>query len=284
MMTAFSSPAALPKQLERSELLQLVTDCEQLSRSMSEHASAHRALSHEAASLASMKRSAEELHSEGNKPIIAISAPEGILQASGAGIASYAATNSDQIAQQNLQCVAGHRYLVNAGKGISLFSHSNGIHQIAQKGRVLIQSQSDATDINSCKDMTLTSSEGKIVGMAKEIVLVAEDGSFIKIGNGITIGTSGTINYHASKHPFQGAKTMKAALPNFESGSTNLRVVTAYEKGTARETVAPNKDVKIEHDNGTVVEARTDAAGKTKTMTSDEMHQVVVTPLEREDS
>ncbi len=283
LMTAFPGSPASTSQLERSELNQLLTDCEALSKALAEYAAAHRALASEAAPLTELKKAAQQWDGETGKPIVAITAPEGIIQASGSGMASYAAANLDQVAQKNLQFAAGKRCLLSAGKGISLFAHADGIHQIAHKGRVLIQSQSDGTDINASKDLTLTSSEGKLVGMAKEIVLVAEDGSFLKIGNGITIGTSGTINYHASKHPFKGGKTMRASLPKFESGGTNLRVVTAYEKGTPRETVAPNKKVKIEHDNGNVVEAKSNSAGKTSTMSSDEMHQVVVTPLEPEE-
>lgn len=283
LLTAFEGTSPAFKQLERPELVQLLSDCDSLAKLLSEYATAHRGLPHDPRPMMELKAALQEWESESGKPLFVVGGPEGVMHLSGGSVASYAAANLEQVAQKNLQFTSGQRYLVSAGKGISLFSHSDGIHQISNKGKILIQSQSDSTDINAAKNLTLTASEGKLVGMAKEIVLISEDGSFIKIGNGITIGSEESINYHASKHSFKGSKTMNAELPKFESGDANLRVATTYEKGTSRETTAPNKKVEIAHQGGGVVNATSDASGKTESIRSDAMQQVVVTPLNDEE-
>jgi type VI secretion system secreted protein VgrG len=270
-------------------MLELIAECEALSKSLAEFAANQKAFAQEGKPLADFRKAASEWEQGTNtspesgeaKPIAAITAPSGIGLATESELVCYAGANVDQVAQLNLQLTAGQRCVVNAGKGVSLFAHSDGLKAIANKGRVLVQSQGDAMDINAAQDLTLTSSEGKLVGMAKEIVLVAEDGSFIKIGSGITIGTNGTINYHAAKHPFQGGKTMSAALPTFKSGETNVRVVTRYERGTPRETSAPDKSIQIAHEGGRMAQVRSGKDGKTEAITANEMLQVKVTPIER---
>jgi type VI secretion system secreted protein VgrG len=119
--------------------------------------------------------------------------------------------------------------------------------------------------------------------MAKEILLVAEDGSFIKIGNGITLGTNGKITHHGSDFPFVEPRTASAALPKFGDGETALRVALKYEAGTSRETPAGNRSVRIERDDGQVVETKTNDQGLTESFRSDVMHHVSITDLGRPD-
>ena len=62
--------------------------------------------------------------------------------------------------------------------------------------------------------------------MAKEIVLIAEDGSYIKLGGGINFGTSKKITFHGSAFDFVGPQTLSPELPEFsESRSKNKRVI-----------------------------------------------------------
>ena len=91
----------------------------------------------------------------GGAPVIALTAPAGISFASSKAIISYAASNIDTVAQQHLQWVAGQRCSVNAGKGISLFAHADGLRAIAHHGKLLLQSQHDDTDINAGKSALL---------------------------------------------------------------------------------------------------------------------------------
>jgi type VI secretion system secreted protein VgrG len=62
--------------------------------------------------------------------------------------------------------------------------------------------------------------------MAKEIVLISEDGSYIKIGGGINLGTSNKIISHGSAFDFVGPQTLKPDLPGFtESPSEEKRAL-----------------------------------------------------------
>ena len=273
------------KQMARAELLAMLAECSELADSLGDYAGAHQAPAVDGAPRQALHEAIEAWEngantapsgSGGGQPAIAVTAPAGIGFATPQAIVSYAGANLDSVAQKHLQLTAGARVNVNAGKGIALFAHSDGVTAIAHKGKLLLQSQHDETEVNAATNIKFTASNGKLLGMAKEIVLIAEDGSFIKIGGGITLGTNGTITHHGASFPFKGGSTMQAVLPTFDSGETRLKVAMKYELGTPRESAAPGHDVTIARDDGTLIEARGDDEGRTESFVSDALHQVEI--------
>jgi type VI secretion system secreted protein VgrG len=224
LLSTWKQVRGAERQMAREQFLGLLTDCADLAKSLGEYAENHQGKPIEE------KPQEELLHDfrtweagtntepkggDGGAPAIALTAPAGISFVTPKAIVSYAGTSLDSVAQQHMQMTAGQRASLNAGRGISFFARNEGIRIVAHKGRLLLQSQHDETEINSAKDVKFTSADGKIVGMAQEIVLIAEDGSFIKIGNGITLGTKGTITHHGASFPFKAAETMKNSFPVF---------------------------------------------------------------------
>jgi type VI secretion system secreted protein VgrG len=171
-----------------------------------------------------------------------------------------------------MQFTSGQRFNLNAGKGISLFSHHDGITAIAHHGKFLMQSQSDDTEINSAKNVKISATDGVISVMAKEIRLVAEDGSFIKIGGGITNGTNGDIKNQAAKFLFSGPATMHTELPVFANGSPDQKFLLKYGQHAEGAVIAPNRAFEIDMTDGTTVKGVSDALGKTSLLARDAMH------------
>ena len=108
-----------------------------------------------------------------------------------------------------MQIAAGQHYAVNAGQGIRQFAHGGGIHHIAHQGELVLQSQHADTRIESARHITLGAAQDARIS-ARSITLVAEDGSFIRIGDGITLGTKGAIKQHAASFPHAGPQTIAA--------------------------------------------------------------------------
>jgi type VI secretion system secreted protein VgrG len=287
LLTAWRAINGDDKQLARTELLNLLKDCQELTATLGNAACRQKGLAVDTRPLEELDKAVRQWEGgtntqpkqQGGDPVIAVSSPGGISLATSKAASTYAGTNADIAAQLNVQFSAGQRFIANSGKGVSLYAHSGGITAISQQGNVLLQSQHGKADINAAKDLTLTSSEGKLSCMAKEILLVAEDGSFIKIGRGITLGTNGKITHHGTDFPFDDPKTASAALPKFGNDATRMRVAVKYELGTSRETPAGNRNVKIERDDGQVVETKADEQGLTENFTGDVMHQVSITEL-----
>ncbi len=281
LLSAWQRAGSGDNQLARDEYLTLLQECFELLRSLGKYAGEHQALpideKGQETLLGSMQRWENGSNTapqgrDGGAPVIAVTAPAGLSFATPQSIVSYAGANLDAVAQINLQMTAGQRYNVNAGNGISLFSHSDGIKAIAHYGKFVMQSQHDDLEINSAKNVRVTASDGTVVVMAKQLQLIAEDGSFIKIGGGITLGTNGDIKNQAANFPFSGPATMHTELPTFDSGQADQKFVLKYGAHLDGAVIAPNRKFEIDMSDGSTAKGISDAEGKTHLLQRDAMH------------
>ncbi|AKU25041.1 type VI secretion system Vgr family protein [Massilia sp. NR 4-1] len=280
LLSTWPLASADASQLQRQDYLALLSDSVELSQSLATAAAQRQAMPADGKAQQELSEvfkvwengsNTAPQGAGGGKPAIGITAAEGIGFATPKTVVTYAA-NIDSCSQKNMQLSAGQSLIANAGKGISLFTHSDGIKAIAQRGKLLLQSQHDDTELNSAKDMKFTSTEGKIIGMAKEIVLIAEDGSFIKIGGGITLGTQGTITHHGASFPFKGPSTMTASLPQFTDGGTEIKFQARYYPAKEGGVAAQGLHVDVNSSDGSDKKDRSDTGGRTAQLQSDDMH------------
>lgn len=283
-------------QLARDDYLNLLRECSELCTSLGSYAAAHNGLATDAAEQEALfKRfvgwedgsNTMPQAPEPREPVIAVTAPAGIGFASSKAIVSYSASNVDTVAQQHLQLTAGQRFAVNAGKGISLFAQHGGLHAIAHHGKLLLQSQHDDTAIDSAQNMSLSASEGTATISAKVILLVAQDGSFLKLGDGPPVlGSKAPLKFHAPDFTFDGPQSMTAQLPAFASAAADQRLELRYPRGVADENGSEPlgdivKDMKmtLALSDGSSLDARSGADGKSELLARDAMHMVDVALL-----
>ena len=216
--------------LAREELQIMLDQCAEITSSLGAYAEDHQALPTSSKEQTGLSETIEKWESGGisdssksTDAAIALTSPSGISFATSKAIVTYAGTNIEAYAQRHFQLSVRQQIAINAGNGISLFSKENGLRAIAHHGQLLLQSQHGDTVLNASENITFTASDGRLVGMAKEIALITEDGSFIKIGNGITIGTKGAMNFHGSGFEFSGGKTMGTAFPEFSESKDGAK-------------------------------------------------------------
>lgn len=281
LLTAWKRLNAVDNQLARAEFLSLMEQCLEQCQSLGSYAAEHQALPLDSKPLAELKSQLNQWEDGSNtapegqaagSAMIAAGAPDGISFATAKALVSFAGSNVDTVAQQHIQLTAGQRFNLNAGQGISLFSHHNGIKAIAHHGKFLLQSQHDDTEVNSAKNVRVTATDGKVVLMAKEIHIVAEDGSFIKVGGGISLGTKGDIKLHAANFPLDGPATMAAELPTFENGVPDQKFILKYGAHDEDAVPAANRRFEIEMSDGSTFKGISDTAGKTELLERDAMH------------
>ncbi|OLT98634.1 DUF2345 domain-containing protein, partial [Pseudomonas reinekei] len=141
------------------------------------------------------------------EPVVAVASEAGIVSATPRSQVHYAGENHDTTAQDHLQLSSGAAMRLQAGKGISAFAQDEGISAIANRGKVLVQAQDDDMVHNAQKNLHLSAAEGEVLITAPTIRLVADDGSYIRIGGGVEIGTQGKAIVHAGEHDWVGPKT-----------------------------------------------------------------------------
>lgn len=141
-----------------------------------------------------------------------------ILLAAPAGMGLVSGSHLQVSAGQNLIATAGgsvdigvvKRFTVAAGDAISLFAAKFGMKLFAAKGMVDIQAQSDAMNLAALQDLSIISTDGKLILSAGKEVWIGAGGSYIRITpQGIENGTPGDILEKCAAWDKQGANSMR---------------------------------------------------------------------------
>jgi type VI secretion system secreted protein VgrG len=145
-----------------------------------------------------------------------------LLLASAAGLATTAADCTHMASQNDHAVTAGRDYSLSVGRSyqasvrgsISLFAYRAGMKFYAAKGRVELQAQSDEMALVALKDLTITSTDGKVIITASKEVWIGAGGSYIQIDcSGIINGSPGPILEKAPSWDKAGAASMRMPLP-----------------------------------------------------------------------
>jgi type VI secretion system secreted protein VgrG len=280
LLSAWSRLDGGGKQLDRSDYLALMEDCLDLFRSLGQFAAQNQALPIEDKGQGDLQAAIKQWDNGSNTApsgagggaaAIGLTAPAGISFASAKTIVSYAAVNIDSVAQQHLQMTAGQRFTVNAGKGISLFAHANGITQIAHQGKFLMQSQHDDMQFDAAKDLKLTAGKRLLVMAEDEVTFIVSGGAYLTLkGGNVEIGGPGPLTVKTAGHHWNGAASLHSELPTFGEG--NFGRVPQLVRATDGQPVE-GVEVHIELSDGAVLAGKTDRAGKSEKLTANTLQQ-----------
>lgn len=284
LLSTYARHQAQDNQLGRETLLDLLGQCADLFKSLGETATAQGAHVLDHAGIDRLQQSVKQWpapdSSASGEPLIALTAEAGVVSATPASQAHYAGENFDTTAQDHLQLTSGAAMRLHAGKGISAFAQDEGIRAIANRGKVLVQAQDNDIALNAQKNLHASAAEGEIVLTAPTIRLVADDGSYIKIGGGIEIGTSGKATIFASEHDGVGPKTDSVAMPGFGRQAADQRLLFHYPGHTGESSrLATGHEYKISLEDGTDVSGVTDSTGLTQIVERQVMHKANVSAV-----
>jgi type VI secretion system secreted protein VgrG len=104
---------------------------------------------------------------------IALTSPETIQHSAGRHLTFTAGENADVGVMR--------KFTVAAGERISLFAQKLGMKLFANQGKVEIQAQGDEMALAALKDLTITSTNGKLILSASKEVWIGAGGSYIRI-------------------------------------------------------------------------------------------------------
>jgi type VI secretion system secreted protein VgrG len=215
LLTTQAMLGAAGKQLEREPLQTLLEGSQALLKELGGFAEQHQAMP---VDLSPLKELTEDLNKaeQDGVPLIGQYAHGGFVSATPKSSVSYSGGQQNIVAQQHIQAVAGQRVNINAGKGISLFAHQDGMKHIARSGKLDIQAQQDSIGIAADRDVKITASQGDIVIAAKKSLTFLCGGAYIKIADGkIEHGCAGDFTVKAGMHKWDGPARQDADLPFF---------------------------------------------------------------------
>ena len=257
-ITADKQPFASNKMLSMKEAIAQLENALSIARSLSDAAETAEALPADIQSQVKLTDALKDLARPGmvlNAPEgVSITSPQAVRMASGG--ASVGITS-----QENTDISALKRFTVAAGEAVSMLARKAGMKLFAAKGKVEIQAQDDALDAIAKKDVTVTSTEGRVeITAAKDVVLKNLDGSFIQItGKNIILGCEGNVLWKCANAQKMGTANYTSSVPEFPGGYSEYFV--AHDKKTGQ--LAPNTRYRITTSKGDVFSGITDSDGNT---------------------
>ncbi|WP_243397799.1 type VI secretion system Vgr family protein [Herbaspirillum robiniae] len=271
LLTTYAREQAGGEQLDRQELVELMADCADLFTALGDYAAGHGGHVTDTGPLRRLKalmegwrhntKESDRAFSPGREAIMAFGAQAGAMHLTPQTQVTYAGMNIDQVAGQHLQLMSGQRFSATAGKGLYLFARGNGVQAIAGEGPLLLQAQAGTLNAVAQQGMHLASNENEVLVSAPSIRLVADDGSYIKIGGGITLGTQGDIRLLSASHQWGGPARDGVVRPAFDKLPTDQRIQLHFPSREGETQVAANQKYRVTLDDGRVLEGTSDADG-----------------------
>lgn len=285
LLTTYGSNQASGHQLERDELDRLLTECRALCESLGDYAGQHGGMAADVAAQGELAAAVKHWDG-GSTPaggdaingnaqgIIACGAAGGSVNATPKTKVTYAGENIDQVAQQHVQVTSGQRINLQAGHGVAMFAHAEGISAIANQGKVTLQSQADDTQIDSAKNIELTAAGGKLAGVASdEVVFVTSGGAYLKLRGGeIELGCPGKFTVKSAGHVWGEAASISTDLPKFDHAplGRSPQLVRATDGEAAR-----GYQGEVRKTAGDMAKGQTDTAGKLSRIIGDRFVSLV---------
>ncbi|AXV84402.1 type VI secretion system Vgr family protein [Ralstonia solanacearum] len=282
LLSAWQRLKASGGQLAREDYVQLMQDSLDLFKSLGDYAAQHQGVPMDTQAqeaLASTIKGWPDQPGEAKgdpaaQAAIGITAPAGISLATPKAVATYAGANVDTVAQKHVQVTSGERINMQAGGGLSFFAHQDGISAIANQGKLRLQSQADDTLIDSAKNIHWTAVDGKLVGIAKEVLLMTPEGAYLKLAGGtVEVGGNGPFISKNSGHQWEGPASMGADLPKFDHGALGRvpKLVRASDKNPVT-----NYQGEASQATGGASPGQTNATGELVPVKSGRLEQLVV--------
>lgn len=207
LVSSHAQPGAGGLQMALPELLEVLGSCRQLFDSLAEMATRLQAGTPEADAQAALDTALQGWSADtgaASEPVIALAAAAGLISASPASQLHVSGQHHDVVAQGRVQHTSGERMQLLAGKGLSMFVAEGGLQAVANQGDLQLQARDGLIDGHALSGLQLSSEQGEIVLSAPIIRLVAADGSFIRIGDGVTVGSHSALTFHGADHRWEG--------------------------------------------------------------------------------
>lgn len=257
LLSADSQPNAEGVMLDMRKAVQQLEQALALAKSLSKAAETAKATSADSDSQSSLNNALSGLQ----KPGILAHSPMGIGMVSPEAVRIASGSQSVGIVSgRNTDISAAQSVTVAASKTVSLFAQSAGMQLFAGQGKVDVQAQGDALNVQALKDVTVTSNSGNVTVNASKALTLVCNGAYIKISGGnIELGCPGNILLKAANVQKMGAANLNLTPQELPKGFKGGFAITNQETGE----VMPYTHYKVTTAEGDVYSGTTDKLGNT---------------------
>jgi type VI secretion system secreted protein VgrG len=202
----------------------------------------------------------------GGAPIVAVTAPAGIVLASQENVALGSEKKVDVVSGGDAQVSAGRNVFVRAARGISAFAQALGIKLVAADGDVVLEARQGGVQVRSAKRISLISSEA--IHIEAPLVRIVSRGAQTEWAEGtITQQGSGKHIVRASSIVHGGPGGGTPATLDFAKSSirTDERLVL---RDLQTRTPVPHQRYIAHLEDGSTIDGVSDESGRTSLVQS----------------
>ena len=211
LLTAEASPKAEGAQLARPGLNGLAGLMESIVDEVAKLAAQHAGDEPDAGRLAALadrlKRWEEGSNvvqgSGGGAPMVAVSAPAGVVLASQDHVALVAEHAFDVVSGGNVAASSGQNIFLRAARGISAFAHAFGIKVVAARGNVNVEAHQGDVEVKSSRRIKLISAEAIHIE-APSVRIVSQGAQTDWVNGTVTQQSTGEQSFKASNILYAG--------------------------------------------------------------------------------
>jgi type VI secretion system secreted protein VgrG len=196
LLTTFGAAKEAPH-LAHTELSELIGRCHELTRALAaavEKAGGHRP-STEASETAQRALATWPGTAGADKrdtsPTMALASANDIVIATPESQSLYAGKHLNLAADADMHLASGEHAHVTAGRGVTVHACEGGIDLRAANGPVGVEATQGDMRLTARQAVTVTSHDDEIVLSGRTIKLIAGDGSYIRLGEGVQVGSPG---------------------------------------------------------------------------------------------
>ena len=178
MLSSDMQPQADGKQTDMAEAMKQFQTLQVQAQGLADQANTAKA------EIADLKAENEWLKNSVNElkeAVVLLSSPKGVAVSTPDRVSVGAGKDVNVTTGSSFSVSALKSIVMAAENALSLFAHTLGIKMFAARGKIRIQAQSDELDISALKDITITSTDGKLVLSAKNEVWIGAGGSYLRI-------------------------------------------------------------------------------------------------------
>ena len=197
----------------------------------------------------------------GGEPILAATAPNGVIVASNDNLALGASGKVDVVSAGDAELAAGKNIFVRAARRLSMFAHELGVRLVAGRGDIVVHTHVGNIQIKSAGRISLIAAE-RIELEAPAVKIIAPGAQTDWADGTVTQQTSGRQVFKGAEFDHLGpggAAPEGVRMPTSHLHTDEYVVLRHQQTGKP----VPNQRYKATFEDGRTVTGRTDAQGRT---------------------
>jgi type VI secretion system secreted protein VgrG len=206
------------------------------------------------------------------QPLVAVTAPAGIVLASQDNVAIGSETQLDTVSGGDARTSAGRNIFLRAARGISAFAQAIGIKLVAGRGNILLEAHQGAVEVKSSGKISLISAEAIHIE-APTVRIISQGAQTEWASDTITQQSAGMHTIKAPGLVRGGAGGGDPAKPEFAKSNLKATERLVLRHLQTREPI-PNQHYIAHLSDGRTIQGISDAEGRTALVQSDELGPV----------